>query len=415
MRTWLLILVCPFLLLLAPACENRTGCTPDCEGRCCGNDGCGGSCTDSCVDNDQFCNPDTCICSGQCLHTGVGCTLDYQCCSGMCHARGGYCFETGCGADENCVNEGLDGYPMCCIADGADGSLCVKIDADETCGDQSALCGEACGGQVDSACLPGLACIRHGSTDPNPACASPCTDSDQCSACAHLERPAAEWVCDNAQVGESGFCVPGAFDNCKSADDCPEGEACIPIPWPYEQWTHFERACVGFGDLPPGANCAEGSECISGWCEYGTCTGLCENAGHCPDGGLCSLRVLELDEDGLRSESFSMCRWVDGSLNPCATVDDCLIGETCWPFAPPSGDIEPICVEQACNPIVPECEQTGSPCLLDYQCQTDICLRFGQLGKFCTNLCTDNTHCIGGHSCNTHTLVDDRSAQICGP
>ncbi len=411
----LLTLVSSLLLSTTPACENRNGCTPDCTGSCCDDDGCGGSCTDSCTDEGQFCNPDTCLCSGQCLDPGMGCTRDYQCCFGLCHLRGGYCAATGCAAHDECVNEGLDGYPMCCIDDGAGDSLCVKIDAGDACGDQTATCGQACGGQLDSACLPGLACISHGGGEPNPACAIPCTDNTPCSDCAHPQRPTAEFVCDHALVDEPGFCVAGGLDNCDSGDDCPEGEACIPIPVPYGHPTHLERTCTKFGDLLTGASCAEGSECVSGWCESGHCTEICENDGHCPDRGRCSLMVIEFDEDGVTVESLPVCRWVDGSLNPCATADDCLINETCWPVAPPTGGIEPICIQQPCSPVIPECALPGAPCVIDAMCQTGICLRFGQLGKFCTNLCEDNTHCTGGYTCNTQTLVDDRTTQICGP
>jgi parallel beta-helix repeat protein len=145
MRTTIYFL--SFLLLLSfSSCSQGTvnTCTPQCDGKQCGDDGCGGTCQPGCGNNE------TCDAAGQCIPS---CTPD---CDGKeCGPDGciGVC-PPGCSDNETCNAAGQcvsSCIPDCngkeCGPDGCDGTCPPGCDDDELCtgaGQCVSICSDPC-------------------------------------------------------------------------------------------------------------------------------------------------------------------------------------------------------------------------------------------------------------------------------
>jgi MYXO-CTERM domain-containing protein len=103
------------------------GCTADCAGRECGDDGCGGQCLPGCGPNETCDSNGVCQCAPQCA--GKECGVDG--CGGQC--------APGCGAGETCDANGIcvSCTPACtnkeCGPDGCGGQCAPGCQATETC------------------------------------------------------------------------------------------------------------------------------------------------------------------------------------------------------------------------------------------------------------------------------------------
>lgn len=150
------------------------GCTPNCEGRTCGDDGCGGSCG-SCAGG--VCNSGQCVAPEGGSPLGGPCVTDGDCAgpSGACLTDGegfpgGYCVTVGCHASGGCAGTGT-----CFFTNEA---------------------------QTESACFPG------------------CDDSTDCRT---------GYGCDDYNVCWPGVAAGCDATSCEAGTTCASNGACVPI------------------------------------------------------------------------------------------------------------------------------------------------------------------------------------------
>lgn len=253
------------------------GCVPQCDGRVCGDDGCGGAC--GACDGDQLCDAE-----GACVAPPPACG-DGQCgggedCSTCAEDCGGCCGDGQCGAGENCVSCAAD----CACPDG------------QRCAEERRACVAECVPQCD-----GRNCGDDG-------CGGDCGQCDGAQAC---EAGVCVDVCQPDCAGK--VCGPdgcgGQCGECAAGSQCDDG-ACQAICQP---------DCVGKVCGPDGCGgqcgeCAAGSECDDGACQAicqprcdglecgddgcgGVC-GVCEGDETCHRGGACRLPLV-IDAPGV--------------------------------------------------------------------------------------------------------------------
>jgi len=153
-------------------------CTPDCEGKICGDDGCGKSC--GVCDDGSSCQDGTCIddCVPACQNKSCGADGCGDVCGvcddgELCNASGkcapecvGSCANKDCGSDGCGVSCGACDADQTCNASGKCIDNCVGSCAGKQCGDDG--CGVSCG-----ACAPGSGCNAAGKCVAN--CTPNCT------------------------------------------------------------------------------------------------------------------------------------------------------------------------------------------------------------------------------------------------
>ena len=154
----------------------QDACTPQCQGKDCGDDGCGGTCGDcpagTVCNPDQVCEAMMCLFVLDCLDTCEGdpdCTENCQ----NAGSEGTWnrvqdllnCVETECGPDPTptCQENAITGacateYQACEDDDGCIPDCTGKLCGDDGCGDS---CGECGAGDV---CGPQFGCLLDGST-----------------------------------------------------------------------------------------------------------------------------------------------------------------------------------------------------------------------------------------------------------
>jgi hypothetical protein len=147
MRRWWFLVVA---MLLAAGCgDGGESCTPECEGRVCGDDGCGGSCGE-CGDG-SVCLEGACLaCDAQTNCLGKQCGPDN--CGGSCGQCSG---EQVCDwQSQLCIDKPDDCEPACasfgfeCGPDGCGGS-CGECPEETICQQGDFLCEGACQPQCD--------------------------------------------------------------------------------------------------------------------------------------------------------------------------------------------------------------------------------------------------------------------------
>ncbi|MCB9523972.1 MAG: chitobiase/beta-hexosaminidase C-terminal domain-containing protein [Myxococcales bacterium] len=396
------------------------GCTPQCAGRDCGDDGCGGDC-------------------GEC-EAGVACGADGLCavCTPMCDGRA--CGPDGCGGDcgqcqggDLCNDAGQCTAPPAQCGDGA-------CDANEDCSTCPADCGQCCGNgrcgagencatcPADCGCGDGQVCNaeRRQCVDQCvPQCAGRDCGADgcggdcgQCGAnqacevgvCRDLCVPA----CDGRECGGDG--CGGRCGDCAANEQCDNGQCILPCQPMCEG-----RDCGSDGCGGDCGRCALGRFCSpEGTCELecvpacdgracgddgcgGTCGAcaageMCTPDGQCEDpGALCQdCAADEICLDGFCRGEDQLC----SAANPvglCPTGQDCLAGvctnrgNACTPQNQtgvcPLGEL---CRDGACQPF-----DGAALCDDDNACTSD---RFDQRANRCEHRPVDAA-CSDGNGC----------------
>lgn len=329
-----------------PAMCNADGtcqqvCCPDCEGKCCGDDGCGGICQDNCSEDGRKCNQYKCECMvpgrlgdpcpyGDVNKTSAPCGGDMICVGIPADGVVGICPG---GSKDECTQLAPSRNPDC-VDGNCGGSFCaIGCDANGNCTDGyvpmvfNGICfctladgysdiGEPCPfeGIHENAffCRAGLTCygIRPDGQagtcpggDPlecsqirytwNPECAangncgaSFC--SDECDAQGNCQ----DYRFEPMDIGGTCFCVPEDVGNAQAGDPCPfydvnatsdncaAGLACLGV-----------AADGNSGNCPSGdpAECTDfpaslNPDCVAGNCGFSFCSEECDSQGDCTSG-----------------------------------------------------------------------------------------------------------------------------------
>jgi hypothetical protein len=384
-------------------CIDGTCCSPQCEGKSCGDDGCGGlcgtcqggwTCDDSgqcetapecsgdepCNDGNPCTEDDTCT-DGLCVGQPVDCGDDDPCTQTGCDETGCYAKPTDCDDDDPCTDDGCNSQgcfhnPATCD----DGVLCT----DDSCG------AAGCEYTVQAgSCLIDDMCVTAGTIP----------DDNTCLICDPGESnttwsPRGPVTCDDGSVCTVGdvcdgdTCVSGADISCESDNPC-ESATCDPL-----------EGCVTT-PVADGGTCT--MPCFGeATCQAGVCEAVPESAVVCP-----------------------------ASAEPCVASIGCdpatgaCTVEAYVPKGAPCDSDENICSIDACDGDgactatgeLESCEDesAGNPCW-DYSCQpTTGCVQtdFNE-GGACDdgNACTMDDTCFVGQmgieTCiGSPLLIDD--------
>jgi hypothetical protein len=264
---------------------------------------------------------------------------------------------------------------------GEPGNACADCSEDELCvGHADDACNEDFGYTLE--CVPAVAACDNGDCDPdclqavcgNNICTPPCG-----------QVPGVDLWCSNHLWGD---CDP-------IAQNCPEGEKCVP--WASQGGTWDATKCVVVnGDNMVGEACTYGGVVEStdncdanGWCfavdeeGMGTCYGFCELGEVCPDEQACLVandNVIALCLDTCvphHAENCAVgtvCAWVDDTLmclpaptlapdSPCPLGDYCAPGQVCVAGMMLEGCAAESCCTDWCDTSEPD------PCTLPETCQ----------------------------------------------
>ncbi|MCB9740880.1 MAG: hypothetical protein H6747_16560 [Deltaproteobacteria bacterium] len=269
----------------APHCADGkcgTTCVPSCDGKNCGGDGCGGSCG-------------SCAAGNTCQEWGK-CVPDAWHCPAYLYGSGGVTANCDCGCgvpDPDCKGKGLTvGCPKAslCVPDKAycDAKFCASQSAcnapawcvgDYPAGDGSrkGVCtlpdplgfapGHPC--STDDACATDL-CV-HGS------CRIHCVVDAHCpagQACAGTEKV---HPLTGHGLGVIGVCHPvGAIGkSCGKHAECAKDELCLALVEP-KTLQPLARCGTPYGGTPEGLECGDGGQCQVGLlCAGGKCARPC--------------------------------------------------------------------------------------------------------------------------------------------
>lgn len=352
----------------------------------------------------------TCLEDGTCGVMGEDCQVNADCCMGICFKLGmptGYCTETGCQTDANCINTGTDGRDMCCIRwiDGY--NRCMKTAAvGVSCGDHTGTCGTSCAGALYSACTNDHICIFWPQDDPTALCGSPCTTDADCNTCDDPGDPGAAFECVPIGTGDT-YCFKKA-DPCNSTADCTDPEVC-GVDLNADQ-TGFEGICRDDGGAATGTVCDSDPHvwdeyCTSGICfgkpgEVRHCSEWCQSDADCPIDMLCSRIDLCTDRTCTTVLPADLCYWMPGSHTDCVSNGDCPEHEVCTVnMAPPDGLLANRCTTEECDPVSPDCGDVGDDCSMGQPpCAGRLCMNNGA-DYWCSALCDANAQCPAGMYC----------------
>ncbi len=307
-------------------------CTPDCEGKNCGDDHCGGSCGECgpgqvCTDYGRCCTPH---CEGkQCGDDGCG----GQC--GQCDYPVEYCdLEGRCVNDYGCTPHDYPGCPSCaceeCVCN--TDPHCCNLEWDFSC---AQLCKNDCGGC--RACVPDCAGKECG----DDGCHGQCGYCPKGKTC-YKGKCVEHCSCGDRECGTSPCGDP--------CGECPEGQEC----------TKDGRCCMPHcngkecGDDGCGGSCGE---CPGGVCRDGKCV-------ECGDEPLCE-PDWECGDDGCGHE----CGYCFGGGEASGCGEDHFCHPSCVSYCPKDyecgddwcgfscGYCGPCkqCISHHCKPI-PDCE-----------------------------------------------------------
>jgi len=422
--------------------ECDGGCTPDCAGKECGNDGCGGTCGqcgpgENCQSNQCVAGPDNC----------QGITYE-GCCSGqqLQWCENGQLTGLDCAGNPNCGWDGNNGYYNCGTSGAADPSGANPISCDGGCTPQCAgkECGDdGCGGSCGSCpeewtcdgtghcvfnCIPDCTGKDCGDDGCGGSCGT-CPDGNICQfgKCQAVADPCQgiTWegccegtvlhYCENDEL-VSGDCGGNGcgWNDANSYYDCGQAGADPSGANPLE--------CPGSGCLP---NCGD-KECGDDGCggSCGTCgagsyclNGLCQAENECGDvtyQGKCEGTVLSWCQDGdlvtfdcTDLGANFVCKFQNDQVGfNCVEESGCL---------PNCADKE--CGDDGCGGTCGKCPEglscqefhcTEGPCTPDcanMECGDDGC------GGSCGS-CPGGWYCENGH-CNTD-CVPNCDGKECG-
>ncbi len=267
--------------------DTATGCTPQCFGKTCGDDGCGGSCG-SCAGN-QSCNV-----FGQCVAN----------CSPDCSFK--VCGDDGCGGScGNCPGNQTCNFFGQCVSE------CTPNCGSKQCGDDG--CGGSCG-----SCFGTQSCNGAGQ------CVVNCTPN-----------------CALKQCGNDG--CGGTCGTCNHGETCNPSNQCVSICIPNCTFKDCgDDGCGGScGACGVGSSCEAGQcldactpDCTFKECGDDGCGGVCGscnagqacNAGKCMDSCIPDCSQQECGADGC-----------GGSCGYCGAGNECLQGQCVEPSGNTSG------------------------------------------------------------------------------
>lgn len=206
-------------------------CVPSCDGKTCGDDGCGGDCG-SCVGNETCSAAGACECpnsvctTGGCCDAGQVCSAAEACCSPDCDGKA--CGDDGCGGScGDCSGNGVcDSAGICqctpdcagkaCGDDGCGGS-CGTCSGTDTCNTATGVCTPTsnlvCGPvnlPLEFTCSSTTNCECVGCVDDGA-----CTAADDC-VCAECAGDA--FCGDLTNCNDDGICSP--FNESCGCTDC---------------------------------------------------------------------------------------------------------------------------------------------------------------------------------------------------
>ncbi len=405
-----------------PYITQCAACTPDCDGKTCGeSDGCGGSCKVSCgpgkvcvIDSDTLpngchaCGPQSCpngCCtpSGDCIendyqhpHTcGLGGKACFDCgdqaclgdscgpCGSKCTMQAGMCVLDGC--NHVCPGAQCPPYTICMpVGDGR--ADCVLLDCGPlTCPNGCCDNGACKTGNLPYACGSGgfqcANCVAMGTTCDTASqtcvsCTPQCANPNSCG----------------APNGCGGICTGSQGGSCEGTASCNEQGQCV-CPLPGQQlcqtdWPNpvFECVDIMSNSARCGScfdQCQPGSSCVNGKC---TCpVGL----HYCPQSG-----CFDLVSDP------NNCGWCEFA---CPEGVSCSHG-VCDPCPHGLTRCGSECVDTQTNPK--HCSGCGKACS-SQQCEAGVCLcpsGTTTCGTVCTNTDIDPQHCgTCFHACDTGT------------
>ena len=398
-------------------CDWQTGdcappCTPDCEGKLCGQaDNCGSVCQGPCALEFQYCVSGACVCEGNggFFCDGACCPFGEDCIAGVCvvvcppvcagkpcgadDECGGICLTGACPGDNEACQYGVCtcefafcGGTCCDEGDSCDGDLCCTP---LTCEDYGA---EECG-EIWDGCSAYVSCGECGEfeeCDDDFTCACQFHDSFCVDVCCDEHQDCVDDVCEDA-------CVPicDGLLACGTADDCG-GQCDGPCPGDAE-------LCVLVATGPSVRECeCQGTSCLGKACgDDDGCGGLCDGpcdgdnevcaAGGCVcagnDGDTCGVDAVCCPADWTcvagvcKFECTPDCEDDLGQPLPCGTPDGC------------NGYCDGTCpgLNEVCN-------------------DTFICVC---AGDFCDGACCAENHVCHLNSCCQVDTCEDLNAE-CG-
>ncbi len=448
-------------------------CTPQCEGKKCGDNGCGGSCG-SCGEGTTCdagacvspCSPKPLVCKyNQCGSDGCGgscgtCPSGFSCESGACEAvalpqaptscvgncgskapAGCYCTPT-CAKNGTCCKDYqaiCSCAPACqgkqCGSDGC-GGQCGKCSGDKPFCDASQQCTAACTKQCD-----GKACGDDG-------CGGQCGSCGAGSTCSWTNQCVPQaWNCPSNYFkdGQACDCGCGAVDpDCSDAKalvfGCPTSTTvcdaaglckvsfCSKDAECAGKWCtgvyaagagSYKGVCAAPNNLAkaPGQTCKADAECASSACVAGLCRSYCQTDGDCPASQRCLGAAVSSGETGKTLGFAGVCQSVVGSANACKAQKDCLgQGELCRAFV----DAQTMGPRYLCSTGV---YGGGGSCGAG-SCPSGQLCAAGSKGAVCGIACPGGgADCPGGSSCGTATFnnhgtldpADDPKVAVCVP
>ncbi len=277
--------------------------------------------------------------------------------------------------------------------------------------------GAACDPTLGVECAEGLTCVTLGSSG---QCVTSSEEGDFCFSDDHCTTPL---FCDFSD----GTCVKGSAlgEDCAFEDPdnpapgtesvrCDPGLACDPIgltcvgpcatgsPCATEADCPIDHDCIlarCFIPQPTGGPCVVGAECISGYCEGGTCAGLSAEGEFCIPHSQCETDFCHpffnecrpQQGDGQPCTSFSDQECAGGvcdNSDPMAPVCQAAVGEggACISTNECNADLELQCINGTCQatPLA-----NGQACTNGLQCESGLCWQLtcddpALVGEACT-------------------------------
>ncbi len=434
-------------------------CTPDCDGKECGDDGCGGSCG-SCGSG-ETCENGICVDSIVTVDCASECSTydNWQCTPEGCDMLG-WPYTGGCSGGTcyyGLTNSGLceDGTTCCCWnedpcdcgTDTCDDTGCHPPEA--VCGDGTIDAGEECDPNASpDGCGAGESCSDSCVCETDSCVCDGCVDAydcgpktfygTDCDSCPFCDADSDCEGCGNGTVEGPEECdPPGSTTSCTMPNGCPGVKTCDDscswgscvqeCSWGYCPHDECNSYCpspncsadysCGFDECSSDYGCSDGcdpnttecTECIAPDgcegkqdCDSEGCLGSCyrDNAGDCCSSGYCPYDDCS---DGA-CESTEAC-----GTDQCSGDSDCRHYE-CLDDCPDYCDLN-------CN-----CDE-GTSCYLSYDdtanvddecCQGLLCLcTYGESEGYECTWATDRGQCCQP-SCPSPAECSAGSGECCG-